>query len=64
MLLEPVPVLHLVQDQGVPGAPPSNYLPITGMTLPGDKDVILRLIDKALMDTSAGMLRAEWMRGL
>lgn len=42
----------------------SNYLPITGMTLPGDKDEILRLIDKALMDTSPGMLRPEWMRGL
>lgn len=42
----------------------SNYLPITGMTLPGDKDEILRLIDKALMDTSPAMLRPEWMRGL
>ncbi|HEY5460114.1 MAG TPA: radical SAM protein [Deferrimonas sp.] len=42
----------------------SNYLPITGMTLPGDKDEILRLIDKALMDSSPGMLRPEWMRGL
>ncbi len=42
----------------------SNYLPITGMTLPGDKDEILRLIDKALMDVSPGMLRPEWMRGL
>jgi radical SAM superfamily enzyme YgiQ (UPF0313 family) len=42
----------------------SNYLPITGMTLPGDKDEILRLIDKALSDTSPGMLRPEWMRGL
>ncbi len=42
----------------------SNYLPITGMTLPGDKDEILRLIDTALMDTSQGMLRPEWMRGL
>jgi len=42
----------------------SNYLPITGMTLPGDKDEILRLIDKALLDTSPGMLRQEWMRGL
>lgn len=42
----------------------SNYLPITGMTLPGDKDEILRLIDKALMDASPGMLRPEWMRGL
>jgi hypothetical protein len=34
------------------------------MTLPGDKDEILRLIDKALLDTSPGMLRPEWMRGL
>ena len=42
----------------------SNYLPITGMTLPGDKDEILRRIDKALMDASPGMLRPEWMRGL
>jgi len=42
----------------------SNYLPITGMTLPGDKGEILRLIDKALMDASPGMLRPEWMRGL
>ena len=42
----------------------SNYLPITGMTLPGDKGEILRLIDKALMDTSPGSLRPEWMRGL
>jgi len=42
----------------------SNYLPITGMTLPGDKDEILRRIDKALMDASPDMLRPEWMRGL
>lgn len=42
----------------------SNYLPITGMRLPGDKDEILRLIDKALMDASPGTLRPEWMRGL
>ncbi|MGE5284794.1 MAG: radical SAM protein [Actinomycetota bacterium] len=42
----------------------SNYLPITGMALPGDKDEILRRIDKALMDASPGMLRPEWMRGL
>ncbi len=42
----------------------SNYLPITGMTLPGDKDEILRHIDKALVDASPGMLRPEWMRGL
>ena len=42
----------------------SNYLPITGMTLPGDKDEILRRIDTALMDASPDMLRPEWMRGL
>jgi len=42
----------------------SNYLPITGKTLPGDKDEILRLIDKSLVDISPGMLRPEWMRGL
>jgi radical SAM superfamily enzyme YgiQ (UPF0313 family) len=42
----------------------SNYLPITGMTLPRDKDEILRLIDRGLMDASPGMLRPEWMRGL
>jgi radical SAM superfamily enzyme YgiQ (UPF0313 family) len=42
----------------------SNYLPITGMTLPGDKDEILRRIDKVLADASPGMLRPEWMRGL
>jgi radical SAM superfamily enzyme YgiQ (UPF0313 family) len=42
----------------------SNYLPLTGMILPGDKDEILRLIDKALIDTSPGTLRPEWMRGL
>jgi radical SAM superfamily enzyme YgiQ (UPF0313 family) len=42
----------------------SNYLPITGMTLPGDKDEILRRLDRALADTSQDMLRPEWMRGL
>ena len=42
----------------------SNYLPLTGMILPGNKDEILRLIDKALMDTSPGTLRPEWMREL
>lgn len=42
----------------------SNYLPITGMTLPRDKDEILRRIDKALMDASPGTLRPEWTRGL
>ena len=42
----------------------SNYLPITGMKLPGDKGEILRRIDRALMDASPDMLRPEWMRGL
>jgi radical SAM superfamily enzyme YgiQ (UPF0313 family) len=42
----------------------SNYLPITGMTLPGDKGEILRRIDRALVDASPDMLRPEWMRGL
>jgi radical SAM superfamily enzyme YgiQ (UPF0313 family) len=42
----------------------SNYLPITGMMLPGDKDEILRRLDRALADTSPDMLRPEWMRGL
>jgi len=42
----------------------SNYLPISGMMLPRDKDEILRRIDKALSDISPGILRPEWMRGL
>ena len=42
----------------------SNYLSITGMALPGDKDEILRRIDKALIDASPDTLRPEWMRGL
>ena len=42
----------------------SNYLPITGMTLPGDKDRILRLIDKAMVADSPDMFRPEWSRGL
>lgn len=42
----------------------SNYLPIRGATLPGDKDRILRLIDKALKDAPPGMFRPEWARGL
>jgi len=41
----------------------SNYLPISG-TLPRDKEEILRLIDKALADTSSKMIRPEWARGL
>jgi radical SAM superfamily enzyme YgiQ (UPF0313 family) len=42
----------------------SNYLPISRTTLPEDKEEILRLIDKALKDTSSGLLRPEWSRGL
>ncbi|MBF8260369.1 MAG: Elp3 protein [Actinobacteria bacterium] len=42
----------------------SNYLPIHGMSLPGNKDEILRLIDRALMDDSPDRLRPEWARGL
>ncbi len=41
----------------------SNYLPLRG-TLPGDKEKILSLIDRALMDDRSGMLRPEWQRGL
>ena len=41
----------------------SNYLPISG-NLPQDKEQILLLIDRALKDTSSGMLRPEWARGL
>lgn len=42
----------------------SNYLPITGMSLPGDKDEILGLIDKAMKDNSPDLFRPEWARGL
>jgi radical SAM superfamily enzyme len=42
----------------------SNYLPISRTKLPQDKEEILRLIDKALKDTSSGLLRPEWSRGL
>jgi radical SAM superfamily enzyme YgiQ (UPF0313 family) len=42
----------------------SNYLPITGTTLPRDKDEILRRIDEAMVNVSSGVLRPEWMRGL
>jgi len=42
----------------------SNYLPIHGATLPGDKERILALIDGALRETSPESLRPEWMRGL
>jgi coproporphyrinogen III oxidase-like Fe-S oxidoreductase len=42
----------------------SNYLPIRGMKLPGDKGKILGLIDRALEETSGGMFRPERARGL
>jgi len=42
----------------------SNYLPITVMTLPGDKDEILRRIHKVLIDDSPGIFRPEWSKGL
>ena len=42
----------------------SNYLPIRGMKLPGDKERILALIDEALKGASRGKLRPEWARGL
>jgi radical SAM superfamily enzyme YgiQ (UPF0313 family) len=42
----------------------SNYLPLHGATLPGDKGRILALIDEALRETSPESLRPEWMRGL
>ncbi|MDA8121038.1 MAG: radical SAM protein [Deltaproteobacteria bacterium] len=42
----------------------SNYLPISGMSLPGDKDEILGLIDKAMRDNSPDLFRPEWARGL
>jgi hypothetical protein len=32
--------------------------------LPRDKNSILNLIDKALKETSPGMFRPEWARGL
>src|SRR5512139_3328562 len=42
----------------------SNYLPIRGMKLPGDKGRILALVDEALKGPSRGKLRPEWARGL
>jgi coproporphyrinogen III oxidase-like Fe-S oxidoreductase len=42
----------------------SNYLPIRGMKLPGDKGRILALVDAALKGASRGRLRPEWARGL
>jgi radical SAM superfamily enzyme YgiQ (UPF0313 family) len=42
----------------------SNYLPISGMTLPGDKERILALIDRALRDDPPGIFRPEWARRL
>ena len=41
----------------------SNYLPLNG-EFPGDKDRILKLIDKALGDDKSRLLRPEWARGL
>ena len=72
-LIDPVQSLQelrwFVEDLGLSGCKfgtehASNYLPITGMTLPRDKEVILRLIDEALVDVSPGVLRPEWLRGL
>ena len=42
----------------------SNYLPLRGMKLPGDKGRILALVDEALKGASRGRLRPEWARGL
>lgn len=42
----------------------SNYLPIHGMSLPGDKERILGLIDGALAEGSPDFFRPEWARGL
>lgn len=42
----------------------SNYLSISKTTLPEDKEKILYLIDRALKDSSSGLLRPEWARGL
>ncbi len=42
----------------------SNYLSISKTTLPEDKEQVLRLIDRALKDSSSGLLRPEWSRGL
>ncbi|MGO9016084.1 MAG: radical SAM protein [Dissulfurispiraceae bacterium] len=42
----------------------SNYLSISKTTLPEDKEKILSLIDMALKDSSSGLLRPEWARGL
>jgi len=41
----------------------SNYLPLNG-DFPGDKERILKLIDKALGDDKSRLLRPEWARGL
>ena len=41
----------------------SNYLPLNGR-LPGDKERILEIIDRALKGGKSGMLRPEWLRGL
>jgi len=42
----------------------SNYLPIHGMSLPGDKERILAVIDSALAQDSPDLFRPEWTRKL
>ncbi len=42
----------------------SNYLPIHGMSLPGDQERILHLIDGALEEDSPEIFRPEWARRL
>lgn len=42
----------------------SNYLPIHGMSLPGDRERILGLIDRALAEGSPEIFRPEWARRL
>lgn len=42
----------------------SNYLPLHGMSLPGDKGRILDLIDGALEEDNPDLFRPEWARRL
>lgn len=42
----------------------SNYLPLHGMSLPGDKERILRHIDGALEEDNPDLFRPEWARRL
>ncbi|GAB4366682.1 MAG: radical SAM protein [Deltaproteobacteria bacterium] len=42
----------------------SNYLPVHGMSLPGDKERILALLDSALAQDSPELFRPEWARRL